>query len=280
MIPAFTQSAPGNRRFSPYEREAQRLHAWDGTGDPLVNIDRIQPKQGLKYILPVARWVREGCKIKDPYDLIIMDETQDMSPLEIIACLGLLTPEGRAIAFLDPGQAIFGNSKWAHAGLPPAWTMASEQFQIRGGFRVGDPLASIAASVLRPVFDRDAAVFCKDKGTTAYQEWDGTCPARGLVLGMSRSAITTYAVENNASPTFALTAGAGRPEVEPVFSVIHSAKGFEAPEVYLLEWSLDWLDKIHTKDPAALQILYVGLTRGVDAVHVSPLLKTYLDSCL
>ena len=280
MIVDFVESSPSRKAYSPYEEAARRVHSWDGEGSPLVDIHHIQPKQGLKHILPVARWIMAGGQCRKPYDLVIIDEGQDMSPLEIEACLHMVASDGAAYAFLDPGQAIFGSSKWAHAGLPPAWTIAGEQWQIQGGFRVGEPLASIAASVLKPVFDRDAAVFRKPGAVTEYLEWDGEVPARGLILGLSRSMVTNYALAHGNSPTFALTAGAGSPDTEAVFSVVHAAKGFEADEVYLLDWPITWLERIARKDPAALQILYVALTRARKAVHVAPLLKTFLDSCL
>ena len=285
LIQNYMDSAPGGKPKSEADLYAEMLHNWDGFGDPPFNLKEVHPRGPLRYILPVARWLSEGAPKGDMqgYSEIIIDEAQDMSRLELAAALALLNDDGRARAYLDPGQAIFAQSKTGRAGLPTAWTYAGRRGRLVGGFRVGDPAASFASRILRPVYDRPASVFARqdDRPTHVY-EWDGTAPPRGLILGLSRHSVARAAQASIHSKELPLTAGVGDPEKQPVFSTIHSAKGFEASEVYILPWphrgQNSKLSQLAHADPGLVQAAYVAVTRATTEVHIACSLLAVLET--
>ena len=280
MIERYKDTAPSARPKTAATKRAIDLHAWDGKGDAPFNLKKATVARELRFLLPLARWTVEGA-CSDPFDLLILDEAQDFSPMELAGCLKLLAQDGEAWAFLDPGQAIYSATKWGKTGLPPAWTEAGHHHQIEGGFRVGSPVSRYAAKVLKPVFDRNSSVFNAKQGTSLHLWTTGFAPERGLVLGLSRAAVADYAVSMGKNPSFALTSGVrgADPNKETVFSVIHAAKGAEADEVYLLDWNDDWHRKLLTRDKSARQILYVAMTRAKRELWVSPMLYEIIQ-CL
>ena len=147
----YEQTAPSKQAKRLEDELAVRLHAWKSGPSP-VDLSKVEAKAGLRFLLPIARWVEAGCPLygKPSYDLMIIDEAQDMSSLEMRAALGMLSPKGIARAYGDPGQAIFARGKGlTGASLPPAWEMAGKRDILTGGWRIGEPAASLAASALR-----------------------------------------------------------------------------------------------------------------------------------
>ena len=285
LIQTYTDSAPGGKPKSEADLYAEKLHNWDGYGDPPFDLDAVHARGPLRYILPVAKWMRDGADkgIGEGYDEVILDEAQDMSRLELGAALALLREGGRARAYLDPGQAIFAQAKTGSAGLPPAWTYAGVKSQLVGGFRVGDPTASFASRILNPVYERPASVFCRNDGrSTKIFEWEGGIPPRGLILGLSRHSVAKAAQSATYAKELPLTAGVGDPEKQPVFSTIHSAKGFEASEVYLLPWPHRGQDsklaRLAHADAGLVQAAYVAVTRATTEVHISCSLLAVLET--
>jgi len=205
---------------------------------------------------------------EDQYDLLMIDESQDMSWVELRAAAALVRNGGEIKAFGDPGQAIFGTAKgMTGANLPPVWACANEHSVLERGYRVGDPVASIAANVLRSWYDRPARMF-RAAHTTAFSIWDSSIPPRtGLVLGYSRNNVGK-AFDKWGLRATGIVPKVAHADTELVLSTGHSAKGAEANDVYLLPWSRVAMQRLEHKDPATLRLLYVMLTRARKRVHV------------
>ena len=266
----YEEGAPSRRPPSDYGEVAKKLHAWDGEGSPPFDLSKLRPDKELRYVLPLAKWVEAGCpsEVTERYPDILVDEAQDMSSLEMAATLGL--SDGEVTAFLDPGQSVFANAKGINEELPPAWTSASKRYRLNGGFRVGNPVAETASSVLSSYFNRSAETFAHPSRKTEAIPWDPETgpPPRGLVLGYSRSSVKSWFEKWDLGNTGVIPA-TGDPSKELVMSTIHSAKGSEAPEVYLLPWSNQALNKLDLREPNELRVLYVALTRAINCCSVS-----------
>jgi len=274
---SYAESAPSLKPPTQVDTMAQELHSWE-TGEPPFDLD-IEATGPLKYVLPLAQWAHLGFPTLDTdlFDTIFIDEAQDMSALELRSTLALLSPKGKAYAYMDPGQAIFSYAKGIEdSQLAPAWSLAGEHYQLNGGHRIGEPAASLAAQTLQPFFDRPASTF--STGVTNVEEWEHTSPpARGLVLGYSRAVIAktfeTWDLENTG-----IVPGQGDPEKTLVLSTIHSAKGAEAKDIYLLPWSKMALQRLENRDPRELRTLYVALTRAKENLYIPWNLKARINS--
>lgn len=270
----YVADAPSARPPHRFDELARRLHAWAG-GKPPVNLTEQRAEAQLRFILPMAKWLEAGAPIPEDekFDRLLIDESQDMSWVELRAALALVRSGGEVWAFGDPGQAIFGNAKGVSgSALPPVWLRANEHTILDRGYRVGDPVASVAAGVLRSWYDRPAKMFRAEHGTT-LSVWDSTIqPATGLVLGYSR---------NNVSKAFkgwglretGISPKVANADRELVLSTGHAAKGAEADNVYLLPWSRVALERLEAKDPATLRLLYVMLTRARKHIYIPRQLK-------
>jgi len=273
----YAKDAPAKRRQDRYDELAKSLHAWR-EGLPPFDLDKEQAKGALKFLLPVARWVAAGCPI-DPdeqVDMLVIDEAQDMSWLELRAAEGLLSYDGEMIAYGDPGQAIFGHSKGMVGNqLPPVWVAAEETKVLDKGWRVGDNVATVASRVLSSYYDRPASMFRADHSTTLLG-WEPTIPPqRGLVLGYSRFTVAKTFKAWNLSNT-GIVPKVANADTELVLSTGHAAKGAEADDVYLLPWSKIALERLAKKDAETLRLLYVMLTRARKRVHIPITLKARL----
>jgi hypothetical protein len=266
--------APSMRPPHRLDEVAKRLHAWS-IGPPPIDLDAEQAEAQLKFVLPLSKWLRAGAPIprSRKYDVVFIDESQDMSWVELRAAAALIHGGGELRAFGDPGQAIFAGSKGVlGSSLPPVWQAAQDFHVLDKGYRVGNPVASVAASVLRSWYDRPASMF-EAGHRTELLTWDGKQPPRtGLVLGYSRNAVfkgfVTWGL--NRTGVVPKVAAADR---ELVLSTGHAAKGAEANEVYLLPWSRIAMNRFEQRDPATLRLLYVMLTRAKKRVYAPPQLR-------
>jgi|TARA_R100001530_G_scaffold120868_3_gene88209 hypothetical protein len=274
----YEMDAPSNCPPSRQDGMAKSLHAWSA-GDPPFDLWNETPKGLLKYTLPLARWVEAGCPLvegKPTFKRIAIDEAQDMSWLELRACLGLLKEGGEATAYGDPGQSIFATSKGMTGGsLPPVWASADEKEVMNKGYRVGDPVASVASRVLSSYYKRPSSTF-KAEHVTDILTWNHTNrPFKGLVLGYSRRAVAKAFRNWNLSQT-GVVPNVAQADEELVLATGHAAKGAEADDVYLLPWSRQAIKRLEAKDTETIRLLYVMLTRARRRVHIPITLKARL----
>ena len=279
--PALTQyelDAPSNNPTTRQDTMVKSLHAWNA-GEPPFDLWSEMPKGELKYTLPLARWVEAGCPLvegKPTFKRIAIDEAQDMSWLELRACLGLLREGGEATAYGDTGQSIFAQSKgMVGNSLPPVWTAANEKEVMNIGYRVGDPVASVASRVLSSYYKRPSSTF-RAKHRTDILTWNHTLrPFRGLVLGYSRRAVAK-AFRNWTLSQTGVVPNVAEADKELVLATGHAAKGAEADDVYLLPWSRQAIKRLEERDTETLRLLYVMLTRARKRVHIPITLKARL----
>jgi hypothetical protein len=266
----YEKSAPSRRCQDRYDELAEVLHAWTGDGTPPFDIYEEKPVRALRYILPLARWVEQGCPMmeEEKLDHLAIDESQDMGALEMRAALALLGEGQRARAFGDPGQAIYAQSKGYSDGLPPVWKFAGRHWLMPKGYRVGNPVAAVASRVLAPHYVRPENAFAKEGHRTDLLEWDPhDLPKKGLVLGYSRKSISDFFKEHDLRNT-AVVPLTGKPDEKLVLSTIHAAKGAEADDVYLLPWGREAIKRLEDLNPNELRVLYVALTRARKRVHI------------
>lgn len=261
------RTAPG--KF-PRNKIWEDLLAWtpeQGPAPEWIWGDKLPPTSG--YNVSLARWLDKGAPLTStPLDFLAIDEAQDVSALELAAALALVGPEGKILAVGDPGQAIFHEFKGGRSkDLPTAWRIAGEKVLLHQGFRCGEPLASSAAAVLRPYYDLPAEAFAAVDPTT-ITTWRGCRPNSGMVLGNSRQTVATQAKKWGLRD-FPVTPAARSGEAwELSLSTVHAAKGCEADDVYLIPWSRDAMSRLRAKEPAALKLLYVSMTRAKKRLHM------------
>ena len=58
----------------------------------------------------------------------------------------------------------------------------------------------------------------------------------------------------------------------------HAAKGAEADDVFLLPWSRPGFEKFRRKEPAALRLMYVMLTRAKKRLYIPGHLLAHLKA--
>ena len=273
----YENDAPSNKPSTRQDALAKELHSWS-RGDPPFKLEHEIPKGSLKFLLPLARWVEAGCPIPEheQFDQIAIDEAQDMSWVELRAAVALVKEDGTITAYGDPGQSIFSNAKGVMGdALPPLWAMSDKQQIMEKGYRVGDPVASIATRVLRSYYDRPARTF-RAEHSTEMLAWDyRTKPLRGLVLGYSRrnvaKAFRTWGLSRTGIvPNIAIA------DKELVLSTGHAAKGAEADDVYILPWSRVALERFERREPETVRLLYVMLTRARKRIFLPRSLKARL----
>jgi len=248
------------------------LHSWT-VGDPVpISLEALEGTRirGLHYTAALIQWLAEGAPWPENGperpSVLFLDEAQDMSWLELQAALAL--SRGPVVAMLDPGQAIFKAEK---GGLPAAWTRAGQRWRLEGGFRVGDPAATLATEVLAHLYSRPVESF-RAGHRTAVLIWDGELPDGGedvLILGRSRHTVARAFEASDCADT-PITINARRKH--PVcFSTIHGAKGAEADEVYILPFgarAMNRLDDGHPERAMELKTAYVAITRARKKVWI------------
>lgn len=273
----YKADAPSTRPPHRLDETARRLHGWAG-GSPPINLDAEKAEGQLKFILPMSQWLRVGAPVPDEeqFDMLMIDESQDMSWVELRAAMALVRDGGEVWAFGDPGQAVFGTPKgMTGKSLPPVWVCADQHTVLDKGYRVGNPVASVAAHALRSWYDRPAKSFTA-RHVTELGVWEASAPPRcGLVLGYSRASVAK-AFSNWGLRQTGVVPKVAKADSELVLSTGHAAKGAEANDVYLLPWSRIAIERLEAQDPATLRLLYVMLTRGRKRVYVPRTLRARL----
>ena len=277
----YVEDAPSNKRVTRQDELARRLHAWSN-GEPPFNLAHEGAKGALKFLLPLARWVEAGCPMpeKNKFKQIAIDEAQDMSWVELRAAHGMVKDSGVVTAYGDPGQSIFGAAKgMVGGGLPPIWLMANEKIGMDKGYRVGDPVATVASRVLQSYYDRPASTF-RAEHSTELLAWDNansgsSRPMRGLVLGYSRRGVVK-AFRNWGLARTGIVPNVATADKELVLSTGHAAKGAEADDVYLLPWSRTAMARFERREPEAVRLLYVMLTRAKKRIFIPRSMKARL----
>lgn len=276
MDPALRQyenDAPSKKERHQEDVLAPLLHSWS-EGPPPFDLN-IQAQRELHYILPIARWLEAGGYVpeEDKFEVVVIDEAQDVSSLELRAAKALVRKGGDLLAYGDPGQAIFARGKGIEGKeLPPAWVLADETHRLEGGFRVGDPVASAATKVLKSYYDRPAFTFMAGH-ETHIMDWEpDSRPTTGLVLGYSRYSVAKQ-FKLWGLRQVAVTPTVTRAQEELVLSTGHAAKGGEADDVYLLPWSHKAVGRFEVKDPDAIRLMYVMMTRAIKRLHIPRTLK-------
>lgn len=269
----YAEGAPSNFTRNTADELAEGAHGWDGTGSPPFDPTTVPATFALSFILPIMRWFaagQPGLTDEARYDNILVDESQDVGPLELAMIMALLRPGGRLICYGDPGQALYAPHKGLRGAiLPAAWRLPGERRVLTGGHRCGNPLALAAARVLKPVWDRPASTFAAPH-TTAVEEWWprlSTAHVRGdMVLSYSRAIGRRY-IQTMGLRNVALVPSQGD-RASVVVSTGHSAKGSQADDVYLLPWSDKALDLLDEGEPSTVRLLYTMLTRAKRRIFV------------
>jgi len=272
----YSTKAPSKQPRTENDRLARLLHAWDGTGDPPIDLGDAKPVGAMTYVLPLAQWIARGCPLDEalrvPLTLAI-DEAQDVSALELAACIGLC-PGAEVRAYGDPGQSLYAEAKGLTGSmLPAAWTSAAQVLELVGGWRVGNPVAQKAARVLKPYWTHDPKSFAAPGHGTEIRLWDPEQKpsGRGLVLSHGRDYAVKYArlwgLRN-----FAVVPADFTTKEDLIVCTAHAAKGAEADHVWLLPWSHPAMAQLGAKDSARLRLLYVAMTRARKILFVPPAL--------
>lgn len=272
-------TAPGRRPLTELDHLAHALHGWDGSGPPPFDLAAHKAVGGLTYPLPLARALADGRLASGRcFDTVIVDEGQDMSALEMAAAAAIVKPGGRLLVYGDPGQAVFMNSKGSSSSerIPPAWRGPGARSLMRGGHRVGEPVAGAASRVLRPIWDRPSASFAAPHETQLL-DWDDRDepPIHGLVLGYSRDNCLDYAADHDI-PNYAVLPSVTKPLT---ICTGHAAKGAEADDVYLLPWGAAAFERLTSCEPYEIRLLYTMMTRARLRLHVSRALRSLINVC-
>tara|TARA_R110000765_G_scaffold95513_2_gene179780 strand:- start:1288 stop:1998 length:711 start_codon:yes stop_codon:yes gene_type:complete len=232
----------------------------------------------------MAYWLHEGgllSQASGQFDVVVIDEAQDMSALEIASALRLVAPGGEAHAYGDPGQAIFSNSKGLEPGkLPYVWEHADTKTELTTGYRCGSAVAKAASGVLRSYYDRPHENFTAEHATPiSLWQVPEINPQiyKGLVMGWSRNHVNNLFTRWNLRGV-AIVPGLADASKELVVCTGHSAKGAEADEVYLLPWTATAMEGLYSLDPERLKLLYVMATRARRRLHLPPELYAFVNS--
>jgi superfamily I DNA/RNA helicase len=280
----YTKDAPSKRPPTPLNIVAQQLHSWDATTPCEIDLEALEPVQELTFILPMAYWLSKGAPLSQAsgqFDVVVIDEAQDMSALEIASALRLVAPGGEAHAYGDPGQAIFSNSKGLEAGkLPYVWEHADTKTELTTGYRCGSAVAKAASGILRSYYDRSHENFTAEHATPiSLWQVPEINPQiyKGLVMGWSRNHVNNLFTRWNLRGV-AIVPGLADASKELVVCTGHSAKGAEADEVYLLPWTATAMEGLYSLDPERLKLLYVMTTRARRRLHLPPELYAFVNS--
>lgn len=252
-------TAAERRKLSPEtEERLAELTAWGGPEHgPAPDWLWDQELDGaLKYAVTLGRWLDKGAPLDDfeGYAHVLLDEAQDSSPLQVASALSLVRPGGTLEAVGDPGQAIFSGDE-----LPAAWRWATEKRELTKGYRVGEPVAGLAADVLRPFYDRPSSNFAKE-GETRLLQWGCRAPRKGLVLCHSRRYVKQQLERWGLGGVWLSPDKAKVGDL--TVCCIHSAKGSEADDVYIANWSAQRLADFDRQRTQSLRVMYVALTRA------------------
>lgn len=280
----YHKEAPGRRPASPDSLIAAMLHAWDGNPDEVpVDFKELAPTNEIKYILPMGYWIVHGPPLPEDalFDVVVIDEAQDMSALEVECALRMVKPGGLAYAYGDPGQAIYSQSKGMLPDeLPYAWKAADEKLSLSQGYRCGPELTKAANAVLKDYYDLDPELFTANHQTMIHT-WNpmhkGTTPDVGLVMGHSRRSVVNYFQSKGLANT-PVVPGISDPDKELVVCTGHAAKGAQADNVYVLPWSDACTMDLYSNDPDRVKLLYVMMTRAKKNLYLPQDLHGFVNA--
>lgn len=224
------------------------------------------------------------------YRHVVIDEGQDLSPMELLSLAAAVPPDGSLTFFGDMAQQIYGNKmSWRNAGLS-----VSDVWEFEENYRNTQQIAQLALALAEMPSFPDDADLVSPKAPTA----DGPLPALVSFTSSAESAEDQFVVQlatrlgstNKVAVLFRdreqednfkrlLPSPATRlhkelkhwPSGPGVFhGTYHSAKGLEFDAVILPHLSASRLP--HPQDVAAFgendaaardsRLLYVGLTRA------------------
>lgn len=278
----YLSTAPSRQQRTPYYLIAEQLHGWSGISTCPVDFDDITPEAEVKYILPLAYWLNKGAPVPEShkYDVVVIDEAQDMSALEVTVALQMLKEGGTAYAYGDPGQAIFSEAKGLAPGeLPYAWTRADEGESLGIGYRCGSGIAGPASSILREYYDLPSDLFTAPH-TSQISRWDigsHKRPTTGMVLCLSRKNVDKVLAHWKLSNT-AVVPGIVNPNDKLVVCTGHAAKGAEADEVFVSPWTPSAMKELYHGSPDVLKLLYVMMTRARKKLYLPGELLAVVES--
>ena len=280
----YGKDAPSNQAKSPDFIAADMLHAWNGSPDYVpIDLETVTPDNELQYILPIAYWLSIGGPMHESqkYDIVVIDEAQDMSALEVSAALLLLKEDGQAYAYGDPGQAIFSESKGLEiGGIPYAWEACSSHQALSQGYRCGPEVAEPASAVLSDYYQLGAHLFTADHSSGIHR-WNpsdrGNRPKTGMVLCHSRRNVvnTFHAWGLNGTP---IVPGIADPNKQLIICTGHAAKGAEADDVYVTPWARPATERLYAGDPSMVKLLYVMMTRARYRLHLPGSLAAFVEA--
>lgn len=272
----YVRLAPSSKTAQEADAHARILHAWDGTGSPPIPPEQIARGSATQYLLPLIRWFvagRPGIAEHGGFDTVIVDEAQDMGAFEMACALTLVSPGGTLRCYGDPGQALYMEAKGAaDSVLPAAWQLGGDAHRrlLTGGHRCGDPLATIASRLLRPIWNRPAASFAAPHRTEVLEWMPHSHPVGmrkgSLVLSYSRKNAEEY-ISNQGLQDVALVPSL-RSKGRFTVCTGHAAKGAQAEDVYVLPWSKRALRRLDEQEPGAVRLLYTMLTRAKSRVFL------------
>ncbi len=280
----YGKEAPSRQMKSPDFITADMLHGWGGDLKYCpVDFREITPDNELQYVLPIAFWVGAGAPMDETqkYDVVVIDEAQDMSALEIAAALRMLKEGGQAYAYGDPGQAIFSESKGLGVeGLPHAWEICAEHQALVKGYRCGTGVATPASAVLSSYYNVSPHLFTADH-SSVIQTWNPgdkkNRPKTGMVLCLSRRNVVNTFHSWGLSGT-PIVPGIANPNKQLILCTGHAAKGAEADDVYVAPWSSGAMEQLYDGDPGMVKLLYVMMTRARKRLHLPGALAAYVQA--
>ena len=276
-LDAYSKNAPSKKPRTENDRLARLLHAWDGQGDPPFDLAEAKATGALTYVLPLAKWVADGCPLDPDIPVpstLAVDEAQDVSALELAACMGL-SPSGMVRSYGDPGQSLYAEAKGLTGSeLPAAWTSAAQVETLVGGWRCGNPVAARASRILAPYWNHAPETFAASHSTEVRLWLPDSQPPRGsgLVLAHGRDYAVKFARQWGLRDFPVVPADFTSTSKDLIVCTAHAAKGAEADNVYLLPWSWQAMGQLQAKDSARLRLMYVAMTRARKVLHVPPAL--------
>lgn len=94
----YKHDAPSAKPPHRLDEAARRLHRWE-TGSPPFKLTNEKAEGQLKFLLPLAKWLEAGAPIPpdEQFDIVMIDEAQDMSWTELRAACALVRPGARCV---------------------------------------------------------------------------------------------------------------------------------------------------------------------------------------
>ena len=244
-------------------------------------------------------------KIESPYDIIIVDETQDFSANQIRAVLNQTARESAATFILDAAQRIYARGfSWSDVGIK---LTPNNSHRLEVNYRNTKQIAAFAAPLIEGIASNDIDATIPNLAACTR---DGQKPV--LLVGKFSQQVahaiafirkrvdlanesvaflhpkgwfdaTRTALDNAGLPFVEITKNREWPAgLENIaLSTIHSAKGLEFDHVFLLGLNAEVL--IHGEEPGDTEadklrrLLAMGVTRARTTVMIGYKLKDRSD---